>query len=84
MANFSEFPWGKPVTRESLKGPCRQNKGARDSSQVSVNVPGELGSHPWLVGEDMLQAAVDTAGEKETSQVSPLTMRGLGSHPRLV
>lgn len=84
MANFLEFPWGKPVTRESLEGLCRQNKGTRDSSQVSMNVPGELGSHPWSVSEDMLQAAVDTAGERETPQVRPLTMQELGSHPRLV
>lgn len=72
------------MTRESLKGPCRQNKGTRDHSQVSVDVPGELGSRPWSVGEDMPQAAVDTAEEKETPQVSLLTVREVGSHPRLV
>lgn len=71
------------MTRESLKGPCRQNKGTRDHSQVSVDVPVELGSHPWSVGGDMRQAATDTAKEKETPQGSLLTMRELGSHPRL-
>ena len=49
-----------------------------------MDVPGELGSRPWSVGEDMPQAAVDTAEEKETPQVSLLTVRELGSHPRLV